>query len=213
MRRRRGYGFALSFQDMLMAMIAIYAFLFMVAYALIKPAEQKPGVHMKAEYMLTLEWPSGNLDDVDLHLQLPDRKMVNFRNREIEHAMLDHDDLGTNGVYVGKDGKPARIDDHQEMITLRAVVPGRYVANLHVYRVNGDTATWRSEPKLPFQAKVRLVKLNPQAQEVASAAVLLSREGEQKTAFAFTIADNGDVSVDRDADVPFIPTVPDFSSM
>jgi hypothetical protein len=138
---------------------------------------------------------------------------VNFRNREIEHAMLDHDDLGTNGVYLDRDGKPTRINDHQEMITLRAVVPGRYVANLHVYRVNGDTATWRSEPKLPFQARVRLVKLNPRAEEVGAAAVLLSREGEQKTAFAFTIADDGEVGIDRDADVPFIPTVPGLSSM
>jgi len=54
MRRRRAYGFALSFQDMLMAMIAVYAFLFLVAYALKR----------KAEYLLTLDWPDGNLDDI-----------------------------------------------------------------------------------------------------------------------------------------------------
>ncbi len=212
MRRPRAYGFALSFQDMLMAMIAVYAFLFLVAYALIKPADDKRGIEMKAEYMLTLEWPEGNLDDIDLHLLLPDQKMVNFRNREVQHALLDHDDLGTNGVYVGADGKTMRLPEHKEVITLRAIVPGTYVANVHVYRVNADTATWHSDPKLPLPVKVRLVKLNPRVEELAVADVVLSRLNDQKTAFQFNIADNGDVTVDRDADVPFIPTAPSLAA-
>ena len=84
MRRAPAYGFTLSFQDMLMAMIAIYAFLFLIAYALIKPADAKTGIELKAEYLLALEWPPGDLDDIDLHLLLPDGKMVNFKDREVE---------------------------------------------------------------------------------------------------------------------------------
>ena len=52
------------------------------------------------------------------------------------------------------------------------------------------------------------MKLNPRVEEIAVADVPLSRVGERKTAFEFTIGDTGDVSVDRDADVPFIPTNP-----
>jgi hypothetical protein len=196
---------------MLMAMMAMYAFLFMVAYALIKPADQAPGVQMKAEYMLTLEWPGGNLDDIDLHLLLPDGKAVDFHHREVEHAMLDHDDVGTNGVYVGADGGRARVAQHREMVTLRAIVPGTYVANVHVYRVNRKMLDWQSEPTLPYPATIRLTRLNPRVQDVASVDVTLTREGEQRTAFAFTIAAGGGVSVDRDADVPFITTVPKLS--
>ena len=211
MRRRRAYGFALSFQDMLMAMIAVYAFLFIIAYALIKPADQKPGVEMKAEYMLTLEWPEGSRDDLDLHLLLPDEKRVNFKSREVEHAMLDHDDIGINGVYLGADGREVRIPEHKEVITLRAIVPGTYVANVHVYRDNGNLPGSRSDAKLPFPARVRLVKLNPRVEELAIAEVVLSHVGEQKTAFQFTIADSGDVSVDRNADVPFIQAAPNLT--
>ena len=211
MRRRRAYGFALSFQDMLMAMIAVYAFLFIIAYALIKPADQKPGVEMKAEYMLSLEWPEGNRDDIDLHLLLPDDKRIHFNSREVGHAVLDHDDLGINGVYIGAEGTAMRIPEHKEVITLRAIVPGSYVANVHVYRSNEDTAEWRSEPKLPFPAKVRLLKLNPRVEEIAVVEVLLSHVGEQKTAFQFTIGDSGDVRVDRNADVPFIPMTPNLA--
>jgi len=208
MRRRRPYGFGLSFQDMLMAMIAVYAFLFLIAYALIRPAEAKPGVQMKAEYLVSMEWPDDNLDDIDLHLLLPDQKMVDFKSREVEHAMLDHDDVGTNGVYRGTDGRLTRIREHKEIITLRAIVPGTYVANVHVYRVAPDGPDRKAATSLPFPAKVRLVRLNPRFEEVAVADVMLTHLGEQKTAFEFTIHDGGDVSVDRDADVPFIPTKP-----
>jgi hypothetical protein len=210
MRRARAYGFGLSFQDMLMAMIAVYAFLFLIAYALIRPAEAKPGVEMKAEYLLTMEWPEASRDDIDLHLLLPGEKMVNFRAREVEHAVLDHDDLGTNGVYRDASGQLVRIPEHKETITLRAVVPGTYVANVEVYRT-GDHLNDAAAARLPFAAKVRLTKLNPRVEELAVAEVPLSRVGEQKTAFQFTIDPQGGVRVDRDADVPFIPLVPTVS--
>lgn len=211
MRRRRPYGFGLSFQDMLMAMIAVYAFLFLIAYALIRPAEAKPGVQMKAEYLVSMEWPDDNLDDLDLHLLLPDQKMVDFKSREVEHAMLDHDDVGTNGVYRGPDGRLTRIREHKEIITLRAIVPGTYVANVHVYRVAPESSSVKERTYLPFPAKVRLIKLNPRFEELAVADVMLTRLGEQKTAFQFTIRDSGDVLVDRDADVPFIPVKPNLA--
>jgi hypothetical protein len=55
---------------------------------------------------------------------------------------------------------------------------------------------------------VRLVKLNPRVEELALADVVVSRVGQQQTAFQFTIAEGGDVTVDRNADVPFIQTTP-----
>jgi hypothetical protein len=210
-RHARPYGFALSFQDMLMAMIAVYAFLFLTAYALIKPDEGKAGVPTKAEYLLTLEWPQASLDDIDLHLLLPDRSMVDFRSREVEHAMLDHDDIGTNGVYRKPDGQMVRIGEHKETISLRAIVPGDYVANVHVYRVNDAADAPADTPRLPFTVKVRLMKLNPRVEEVAVADVPLERLGEQKTAFEFRIGETGEVSVDKTADVPFIPMLPRFA--
>lgn len=210
MKYRRKHDFGLSFTDMLYAMMAVYAFLFLVAYALIKPADQKPGIEMKAEYVLMMTWPDGSLDDIDLHLLLPDNQMVNFRTREVEFAFLDHDDIGVSGMYVGTDGKPLKVPEHKEMITLRAIVPGTYAVNVHVYRVNEEYASFKSTATLPYPVKVMLYKLNPRMEEIASATVTLSVLGEQKTAFAFTIKQDGSVSVDPEADVPFIPTIPQF---
>jgi len=103
-----------------------------------------------------------------------------------------------------------RIPEHKEMITLRAIVPGTYVANVEVYRA-GDSAPERAEVRLPFAAKVRLMRLNPRVQELAVVDVPVSRVGEQKTAFQFTIDPQGYVNVDREADVPFIPLMPGVS--
>ena len=122
--------------------------------------------------------------------------------------MLDHDDVGTNGVYRATDGALTRIPACIEMITLRAVVPGTYAANVHVYQVGGDAPQAPSDPKLPFPVKVTLTKLNPRVEEVARTEVVMSHLGEQRTAFQFVIGELGDVSVDREADVPFIPVEP-----
>lgn len=208
MRRRRPHAFTLSWLDMLMSQLGVFAFLFIVAFALIKPADQKPGVEMKAEYLVVLTWPKGSLDDIDLHLLLPDRTFVDFHHREVGFALLDHDDLGVNGIYTGPDGKPTRLDEHKEVISLRARVPGTYVANVHVFRINASYGQFESNPPLPYTVKVTLIRLNPTYEEVASVEVPLAEIGQQKTAFAFSVEPDGLVRVDRDADVPFITTAP-----
>lgn len=202
-RKRAGYFWA--FVDMLAAMLATYAALFILSVMQIHPAESKPGVEMKAEFLVTLTWPQGNLDDIDLHLLLPDRKMVNFRAHDQGWALLDHDDIGVNGFYF-IDGAPKQLE-HKEVISIRAIVPGTYVANVHVYRHNESYADMQSNPALPFPVHVKLTKLNPQVQDVSEVDVMLSSVGEQKTAFAFDVRANGDVSVDTTADRPFIPTI------
>jgi len=129
---------------------------------------------------VTLEWPEGNRDDIDPHLLLPDQKALDFHNRQAEHAMLDRDDVGINGFYTWADGKTVHIPEHKEVISLRAIVPGAYVANVHVLRVSDSLEGSDSDPKLPDPVKVRLLKLNPRVEELAVAEILLSRVGSSQ---------------------------------
>jgi len=123
--------------------------------------------------------------------------------------VLDHDDLGTNGSYQ-LNGQLKRVGSHLETITLRAIVPGTYVVNVHVYRINrtapgdGGSAV-ESKPVLPYPVHVTLTKLNPRVDEVASVDVVMHELGEQRTAFAFTVLPNGFATVDYTTDIPFIP--------
>lgn len=191
---------------MLMNQLGIFAFLFLVAYALIKPADSKPGVEMKAEYVVTMTWPKGSLDDIDVHMLLPDGKQVNFKSREQGYVVLDHDDVGVNGRYVDGNGE-LQLLEHKETIAVRAIVPGTYVVNVHVYSTNSSTGGRAEEVTLPYAAHVTLTKLNPSVEDLASVDVLLAHVGEQKTAFSFDVAADGYAHVDLTADRPFIPTI------
>lgn len=206
MRRQRQYAFTISWMDMLYCMISVFAFLFLLKVT-DKPAESKPGVEMKAEFLITMTWPKGSLDDIDLHLLMPDGRMVNFKTDEQGYVVLDHDDIGVNGSYVAADGT-ATLLEHKEMITVRAIVPGTYVVNVHVYRLNASFVGRPSDQALPYSARVKIQKLNPRVEDLAEVDVPLARLGEQKTAFAFTVDEKGRAVIDRDADRPFIPTAP-----
>src|SRR5438477_637506 len=113
-------------------------FLFLLSLSILliaPPVPIKSGVESKAEFLIKMTWPAGSFDDVDMHLLLPSGKHLHFRNKEVEYAMIDHDDLGTNGIWW-IDGKEQRVKGHEEVITLRALVPGTYVVNIHIFRVN-----------------------------------------------------------------------------
>jgi hypothetical protein len=209
MKRRhqfRGqHAFTLSWIDMVYAMLAAYAFLFIVAYAMIHPEEAKAGVEQKAEFLVMMSWPKTNLDDIDLHLQLPDEQIVNFDTRQRGYAMLDVDDMGMNLAYVAADGKTTLLHDHQEVIAVRAIVPGKYVANVHVYQIHDAFMTYVSDPVLPMPVHVKLIKLNPAVTNLAEVDFVKSRVGEQKTANSFKVDSDGTAKADTTADIPFIP--------
>ncbi len=192
---------------MIMAQLATFAALFILSAFLINPpVVKKEGIESKAEFLVTLTWPNGTFDDIDLHMLMPDGRMVNFRSRQQGYAMLDQDDMGTNGTYVGTDGQQHILSGaHQEVITLRAIVPGTYTVNVHVYRVTKQWGVLDSNPQLPYPVHITLVKINPMVNTVESVDVLLEKVGQQKTAFSFTVLENGEATVDNHADVPFIP--------
>ena len=200
-------GYYIAWVDLLYGQWAAYVLLFLAALSLANPPKSE-GIETKAEFLVVLEWPKGSLDDIDLHVLLPDQRHVNFKQREVGFAVLDHDDMGTNGTYVDSAGKRTLIPEHKEVVSLRAMVPGTYAVNLHVFRAANEFLGSPADPPLPYSAKVRLIKLNPRFEELTNVDVPLTQVGEQKTAFVFTIADNGSVNVDKEADLPFLQLVP-----
>ena len=199
----------IAWVDSLYLQTAAFFMLFVCALVLIHPpAPIKPGVELKAEYMVVLTWPATNLDDIDLHMLLPDGQQVDFHQPQVGAVMLDHDDLGTNNYIHDGSGHYVSMGEHREMMTIRAIVPGRYVANVHVFRVNKTYAELTSTPLLPYKVHVVLMKLNPSVTQLCDADVELRHVGEQRTAFAFMLQDDGWATCDTDADAPFIKTRP-----
>ena len=69
----------LAFLDMVFNMVLAFALLFVMSFLLIRPpAETKKAVEMKAEFVITLSWPDGALDDQDLWVLMPNGQQVGY---------------------------------------------------------------------------------------------------------------------------------------
>ena len=70
-------------------------------------------------------------------------------------------------------------------MTLRGVVKGEYIVNLHYYA---------SETNKPVDVNVRLAKVNPKLEIVYYGKVNLEKKGDEKTAVRFSVTRNGKIS-------------------
>lgn len=201
-----------AFVDLLLLMVSMFSSMYIITLLQVNPPAKKNSIELKAELVITMTWPGKAIDDLDLHLMQPDGRMINFATRESTYGTLDRDDLGIiNDSYTDSSGQHF-IEYNQEVITIRALVPGKYVVNAHVYRQY--SRGYLSEPtreiiSLPYKTKIVLQKLNPVNREIAVAELMLSEVGEQKTAFSFVVDEQGNVvNVNTGEDILFIPARP-----
>ena len=82
-------------------------------------------------------------------------------------------------------GKEVQNPLNQEVVTLRGVVKGEYIVNLHYYA---------SETNKPVDVNVRLAKVNPKLEIVYYGKVNLEKKGDEKTAVRFSVTRNGKIS-------------------
>jgi uncharacterized protein YfaP (DUF2135 family) len=181
-RRRSDPG--LGFTDLLFNALLGFVLLFVLAMLLINPVARSGAIDPKAEFLITLSWPEEHKDDVDLYVQDPAGNLVWFRRREAGLMHLDRDDLGRSNDVVRVAGLEVVNPLNQEIVTLRGVVPGEHVVNVHLYRFDGDG---------PVPATVRVEKLNPTVKLIFHDDLQLSRQGEEKTALRFTVRRDGEV--------------------
>lgn len=194
---------------MLFNMVLAFAFLFLLSFLLIRPPAKSsdPAVEMKAEFIIQMAWPDGALDDQDLWLLLPDGRKVGYSNKDLGIATLDRDDRGGVGnTYIDPVSGEEKIQTtHREIMTIRAKMPGRYVVNIHTFSARSSYKEFESVAQMPYDVQVTLTKLNPRVEQLADVSMMVDTQNEQKTAFAFTVDEDGKVtSIETDIDEPFI---------
>lgn len=201
----------LAFLDMLFNMALAFAFLFLMSFILIRPPTEptKKSVEMKAEFVITMAWPDGALDDQDIWVKMPDGRMVGYSNKDIGVMTLDRDDRGGMGnTYIDPvDGTMKIQNIRREIVTVRAIIPGRYVVNVHTFSARQEYSGIVSKSVLPYKVDVSMIKLNPRVEEITKQQVLMEKLNDQKTAFAFTVDAEGNISnIETDVDEPFVAT-------
>jgi hypothetical protein len=129
-------SFGTSFLDMLFITMFGFASLFILSFLLINPVKKDNVLETKAEFILTVEWPTNMTHDVDTWLQDPSGQHVCFNQREKGLMHLDRDDQGKKGdSYIDSNGNKIEYPYNREVTSIRGIFPGEYVANVHYYSV------------------------------------------------------------------------------
>jgi hypothetical protein len=173
------------FTDLLFNALLGFTLLFMIAITSINPPTKQGDVPAKAELIVTTTWADGGRDDVDTWVEAPDGEVVWYRNPDGGLMHLDRDDRGAENDTLIVDGRPIVNPLNQEVVTVRGLLPGDYVVNVHRYRAEGSSV-------LPVEVSV--VKVNPRLEVVYYGIVELAEAGTERTAVRFSVARNGSVS-------------------
>ena len=121
----------------------------------ISPVKKKKEIEQKAEYVITVTWPGELSDDIDSWLEDPSGKVMYFRKKEVGLMHLDRDDLGSlNDTQFVPGIGMVNYPHNREITTIRGIMPGEYVLNVHLYRK-------RRKGDYPIPVTVLIEKLNP----------------------------------------------------
>ena len=173
------------FTDLLFNVLLSVILLFFVVLIFMNPPAKTGIIDPKAEYIVSVSWPDGSPDDIDTWVENPGGDVVWFKNPSAGLMHLDRDDRGSTGDTLLVDGREVQNPLNNEVVTLRGVIPGQYVINLHYY----DT-----QSRQPVDAQVSLVKVNPRAEVLFYDTVRLDAVGSERTAVRFTLRPDGSVA-------------------
>jgi hypothetical protein len=172
------------FTDLLFNALLGFTFLFLVAIMFMNPEAKSGIIDPKAEYILTITWEDNSPDDIDVWVEDPEGQVVWFRTPEAGLLHLDRDDRGLVNDTITINGEEVQNPLNQEVVTLRGVVTGEYVVNLHYYA---------SETGKPVEVNVRLAKVNPKLEIVYYGTVNMKERGDEETAVRFSVGRDGDI--------------------
>lgn len=181
--KKRRTGSNLAFNDLLFNVLIGFVMLFVIAFLLINPIAKKADIPVKAEFMIVLEWDPELATDLDIWVQLNNKRPVGFSNREETPLHLDRDDLGTSNDKITIDGEDVFLKTNRETITIRGIIPGDYFVAVHAYSKRV------SEPVIPYT--VTVMKVNPFKQVYSiQGEFLVNREIQRLPAFSVDSAGN-----------------------
>jgi hypothetical protein len=162
-------GFEWSYRDLLTSLMVVY--MAMAALALIAASKASPQAVTPGNILFQLTWDSPVLADVDLWVRAPEDTPVGYSHPAGRHCNLLRDDTG----------RPTDPESRNlELAVCRGTPDGEWIANVALYADR--------DGKLPITATVTATMAGKDGVErIAKRSVLLSREGEEHTAFRFSL--------------------------
>ena len=173
------------FSVMLFKALQVVTFLFFIALLVMNSDAKQGKVDAKAEFIVTMSWPDGHPDDVDLYVEDPGGNIVWYHQREAGFMVLDRDDRGGANNVITVNGRKIASLIRQETVSIRAIVAGEYTVNVNHYLATTGH---------PVPVTVKVEKINPAVEVVFYDTLTLDHSGQEDTAVRFKVAENGSVS-------------------
>ncbi len=169
---QKSRGFEWSYRDLLTALVVVY--MAMAALALIAATKASSAIAAPGNVMFQLTWDMRREADVDLWVHAPGDQPVGYSHPAGRHCNLLRDDLG----------RPIDPESRNTELTVcRGTPNGEWIANAALYADR--------DGKLPLSATITAFIGNGSGtREIARRTVMLAHEGDEQTAFRFTL-DNG----------------------
>jgi hypothetical protein len=181
----RNYFKGTSFLDLLFNILLLFFAMFILSYTQIRLDTSKAETEQKAEFVITLTWDSNSTDDIDLWIKDPLGEVIFFRQKKKGMTHLDRDDRGdVEDTIVLPSGQKVRCAFNQEIVTIRGIIPGEWIINLHMYSKRTSEST---------NVEVKMVKLNPSFSEIFTKKLTMTNHGQEVTISRFTLDISGNV--------------------
>ena len=166
------------FRDVIfLALAGFVAMVLLLLPHLNPPATADDGTPAPGNVIVEISWPDQIDADVDLWVEAPGDTAVGYSNKGGLIFNLLRDDLG---------GQADVTEINYEVSYSRGVPSGEYTVNVHLYRdMSGQ---------LPLSVNVPVsVKSNPKvaAKRILTTKLQLQHQGQELTAFRFSLDDNG----------------------
>lgn len=190
MRRRRKHddtevalaNFALTFAKALLVFCVIL-------FLLINPKQrEEDGVKPKIEYLITIEWPKNVDYDVDVWIRDPEEKVLYYDKKEVDFLNLERDDLGSKNDSVSLNGGVIKVENNQELVSIRGFKPGEYVINAHLYSADRSS---NARPVYPITVTITIQKMNPNVTTVYRGTAELSTVRQEVHIVRFNLDSDG----------------------
>jgi hypothetical protein len=189
-------NYSLSYLDLLMNSLGCVIVLFAISLLIVSPFKSQDGLEHKAEFIISVEWDAESDDDVDSYLQDPNGNIVNFQRREDGLMHLDRDDTGKrNDQMKAPSGENVTFAENIENVSIRAIMPGEYTFNVHMYAKRDENPEQ--------EVSVKIIKINPSLKTIAAKKVTLKETGHEITVFRFTVTEDGGVTDIHDLEKKF----------
>ena len=182
-------GHETVFRDVIfLALAGFVAVVLLLLPHLHPPKEAEAAIRSPGNVIVEIRWPDDIDADIDLWVEAPGDTPVGYSNKGGAIFNLLRDDLGQRGDTT---------ELNYEISYSRGVPAGEYTVNVHLYRNSGGYVS------IPVTISVSVkAKTNESARRLLATELLLENEGEERTAFRFSLDDKGRLMRESVHDLP-----------